>query len=158
MAIIDLVRQLPTHPTKEYPRRPITAIQFLVLHHAAGPENQTPFEIARFHVETRKYPGIAYHYLISTAGQVYKVNYATTVSWCVAGQNAKSLCVCLIGNREVNAIPDAQYIAAVDLFRDLREAYGVPIERVKGHREMPNQSTACPGKFIGLNTFRGDVA
>lgn len=157
MNIVDLIGKLQTHPAKKYPTRALSSIQYLVLHHAAGPENQTPQEIARFHVETRDYPGIAYHYIVDATGQVYKVQRATTITWCVHKQNTKSLCVCLIGNREVNPISDAQYVAAVDLFRQLRQGYTVPLDHVRGHREMPGQATACPGKFISLATFREDV-
>lgn len=130
----------------------------LVLHHAAGPENQTPEQIARFHVEQRDWPGIAYHYLIAPDGTAYKCWPTTTVTWCVANGNSSSLCVCLIGNRSLLSCPPAQWEAAVELFRDLLVA--LPDRAVFGHREVPTtppQNTQCPGTLIDLMAFRRDV-
>lgn len=154
MNLVDLVGQLPIHPTKRYTRRLLSAIEQLVLHHAAGPERQTPEQIARFHVDVRGWPGVAYHYLIAVDGTAFKCWAATTVTYCVKGENTKSLCVCLIGNRSVVAPPAGQWGAAVELFRQLREAYG---GLVLGHNEALPGHTECPGTLTDMARFRSEV-
>lgn len=158
MNIVDLVGKLPVHKTLKYLDRPLSAIKFLVLHHAAGPEDQTPEQIARFHVDSRHWPGIAYSFCISTDGTVYKCWPQTTKTYCVANGNTNSLCVVLIGNRSVIPCPPAQWTAAVELFQTLREAY--PGRQIFGHREVPTdpkQSTACPGSLTDMTAFRQAV-
>lgn len=159
MTIVDLIGQLPVHPTKRYGTRGLAQIQYLVVHHAAGPETQTVEQIARFHVQTRDWPGIAYQALIDPAGIMYKTWPASTITYCVGGANTKSLCVCLIGNRETTPCPLPQWGALVELLRAWRDAY--PTARaIYGHREVPTtppQATVCPGKHINLDRLRAAV-
>lgn len=159
MILTDLIGTLPVHPTKTYPQRATSALTRVVLHHAAGPEDQTVEEIARYHVHVRGWPGIAYAYCISAAGEIFKCWPATTISWCVANGNTASLCVCLIGNRDIVAPPPAQWNAAVELAANLMLAYA--IRTLCGHREVPTvppQATACPGQLMDMTRFGVDVA
>jgi len=153
VTIVDLIGALPVHPTKTYDERALAQIRRLVLHHTAGPATQTPVQIAQFHVGGRDWPGIAYHYLVRDDGTVYKCWPARTVTYCVRGHNASSLCVALIGDFDLEPAPGPQWDAAVSLFRDLRAGYGpLPIE---GHREIV--ATACPGRFVDMDRFRLEV-
>ena len=158
MEVVDVIHDLPIHPTRRYATRPLAAIERLVLHHAASAEDATPFDIARFHVETRGWPGVAYHYLVAVDGTVYKCHLASTVSYCVAHGNTKSLCICLIGNRDTLPPSVQQLDAALQLLRDLIAAYHVGL--VYGHREVPTdppQATACPGRYIDMDGVRAAV-
>jgi len=157
MTIVDLIGKLPTHPLKTYPTRDPEKITRLVLHHAAGLETQTPRQIARFHVDEREWPGIAYHYLVGPAGEVFKCWPTSTVTWCVAGGNSPSLCVCLIGNRHILPPAASQWDAVVELFQVLLVA--LPDRAIYGHREIadPPQSTVCPGQHISMSAFRAAV-
>lgn len=157
MTLVDLIGKLPVHPTLKYAERPLGSIRWLVLHHAAGPEDQTPEQIARFHVG-KGWPGIAYQYVIGPDGTAYKCWPTSIRTYCVENGNTASLCVCLIGNRQVMPVPTAQWLTVVELFRDLSEA--LPGRAVVGHREVPTsppQSTACPGRYIDLDAFRAAV-
>jgi hypothetical protein len=87
----------------------------------------------------------------------------------VRGHNATSLGICLIGKGEglpigsaavpaasgageTPALPGAhgyithaQWRALVGLCRELMKRFGVPVERVLGHREFPGVAKTCPG-------------
>lgn len=157
MEIIDLTGKLATHPRKFYARRPLDLIRYIAIHHAASSEDATPEQIARFHVYARGWPGIAYHYLVAPDGRIYKCWPATMRTYCVRGHNTHCLCVCLLGNREAQPAPEVQMRAAVELVRQLADAYRVPPERILGHREFPDAATACPGRHIDMSSFREHV-
>jgi N-acetyl-anhydromuramyl-L-alanine amidase AmpD len=96
--------------------------------------------------------------VVAADGTVYKCWPVTTRTYCVAGGNTASLCVCLVGNRQLMPAPPAQWRAAVELFRDLLRAY--PGRRIYGHREAPTappQATACPGAAVDMDEFRRAV-
>lgn len=156
--IIDLIDVLPNNPNAAaWKPRPLESITRLVLHHAASSEQATNDELNRIH-HGRGWWRLAYHYTISPTGQIFKVNKATHVTFTVKGGNTPTLSVCLIGNRELIAPPTAQWLAAVDLFRDLIAAYGEKL--IYGHQEVPTdppQATACPGRMIDMKVFREDV-
>ena len=60
--------------------------------------------------------------------------------------------ICFEGNYDLRrTMPKAQKEAGLALLADLRQRYGVP---VKGHREMPLNSTSCPGKHFPLKEMR----
>ncbi len=40
---------------------------------------------------------------------------------------------------------EAQYSALIELTQHLRQKYNIPIENVRGHRELAGNSTVCPG-------------
>lgn len=52
-------------------------------------------------------------------------------------------------------MPQAQYDAGVRLIRDLRAKYP-DIKWIKGHKEMPGCSTACPGDYFPLEELIKD--
>lgn len=153
----DLIGALPTHPTKTYRSRPVDIIRYLAVHHAASSETATPEQIARYHV-SRGWPGIGYHFLIDPAGTVYRCWPATTMTYCVAGSNMASLCICLLGDRDQRPIPEAQRAALVRLLRQCMSDYRVPVERVLGHREFPRAATVCPGRYVDMDAIRAEVS
>ena len=100
--IVDLVDSLPKHPLKRYGKRSLATIRNLVIHHSAS-DGQTPYSIARFHVESKHLAadgaaGIAYHFYLTEDGTIYQTNRLETVSWHVRGKNTPSVGICLSGN------------------------------------------------------------
>jgi hypothetical protein len=51
-------------------------------------------------------------------------------------------------------MPPAQLAALKGLMRHIRRRHGAGI-KVKLHREMPKNSTACPGRFYPAKEVRG---
>ena len=161
MQIIDIVDQLPQHPSKRYKLRNSSDIRQIVVHHSAtkpisvdGRADAEAF--ARYHVQTHGWPGIGYDYVIGANGTVYKTNRNNAVNYHAGNANKISLGICLAGNFDLGEPPAEQWQAAVELARILMVAYRVPVERVIGHREVP-AAKSCPGAHFDMDQFRREV-
>ena len=152
--VIDLVNELPIHTSKRYATRSKEQIKNLVIHHSAA-VNQSPFVIARFHVEGTHLsatgaPGIAYHFYILEDGTTYQTNYLQTVSWHIRNNNTASVGICLSGNFE-QADPTSKQLQSLErLLKALKRA--LPNTRVIGHRELV--ATSCPGSRFDITRFK----
>jgi N-acetylmuramoyl-L-alanine amidase len=134
---------LPKHATKVYDIRALSNITALVIHHTVSPDDRTAASIAAYHVNTKGWPGIAYHYLIGVNGTIEQTNYLDTISYHAAGGNGYSVGIALKGDF-TNVVPtDAQLDATAWLVGELRGE--LAIDTVMGHKEVPGSATACPG-------------
>ncbi len=129
------------HPLSEY--------RYIAIHHAAGPDNQTPDAIAAYHVNSRGWGGIGYHFVVAQNGNTYYVGDLTTARAHVANLNHLAIGVCLIGSfvdgKEPpdNQLRSAHELCAQMLFRT-PELSGVDgWEDVVGHKDL--SPTRCPG-------------
>ncbi len=160
--IIDIVDELPQDPDHDYATRPLSAITALTIHHTTGAPFQPIENIASFHVNTRGWPGIGYHYVIDGAGTIHQTNYLTTKSFHAGTLNAPgdenlwSVGVALQGNFQDAPPPQVQQDAARALVQYLKQT--LDLSDVFGHREMPGAQTACPGSTFEewLPYVRGD--
>ncbi len=131
--------------------RPLSQVKYLAIHHTAGPDTQTPDQIANFHINSNGWGGIGYHFLIDKNGVVYYVGDISTARANVANLNDQVLGICLIGNFTSGRVPtDAQLDSAHQLCEFFINSYPVLAnvdgwDSVRGHKELPGQSTACPG-------------
>ncbi len=123
--------------------RPLSQVQYLVIHHSAS-YDQTPKEIADFHINNNGWGGIGYHFLIDKKGQVFYVGDLSTARANVADMNEKVIGLCLIGNFTSGRVPTPKQLSSAQkLCKFLITNY--PDLYVKGHKELPNQKTICPG-------------
>lgn len=151
--IEDLRGKLPVHPTLRYDRRPLTQIKRLVIHHSATSGNATAEQFARYHVSAHgeppeEWPGIAYHFVITTDGRIQYTADHALVTYGVAGQNADTVHICLVGDFTDQTPGDVQLAATRSLIDNYRLAMGQAYP-VYGHREIAKTKTTCPG-----NTWR----
>jgi hypothetical protein len=143
---------------------------------------QTVFD---YHVHGRGWAHGAYHYLIRPTGLVeYALDEAvpglhagfhdpTDALGLEHGQywNEHYLAVCLLGwfdtDRTVDGqrVPNhftqptpAQWAALLTLLAELRTRYAVPIENVRGHRELAGCRTGCPGALVNLPALRAELS
>lgn len=131
--------------------RPLSQVKFLAIHHTAGPDTQTPTEIANFHINSNGWGGIGYHFLIDKNGTVYYVGDISTARANVANLNDQVLGICLIGSFISGKEPtSAQLDSAhklcdffINNYPDLTNLSSW--DQVRGHKELPGQSTTCPG-------------
>src|SRR2546426_11512421 len=96
--IVDLTLTLPRNPRSPYTPRDVASIRWIVLHHSAGPADQTPDSIARFHIETRGWTGISYNYLIHQDGRLFAAPPLHVVPPGVYGRYEETLCICFVGD------------------------------------------------------------
>lgn len=129
--------------------RPMSQVKYLAMHHSAGPDSQTPQDIARYHVQSRGWGGVGYHFIIDTNGVVYYVGDLTTARAHVYNYNHLAIGICMIGSfidgkePNNNQIHAAHELCSQLLFRTPElpgtDGWGDLI----GHKTMG--ATRCPG-------------
>lgn len=123
-------------------------INDLVVHCSATAEGRdfSAADIDRWHRE-RGWSGIGYHFVIRLDGTLEPGRPLQTPGAHVAGHNARSIGICLIGGidakgKSKNTFTEAQMRSLVTLLKDLRARY--PATRILGHRDYPGVAKDCP--------------
>jgi len=143
--LTDLRDTLKKHPTKKYAVRGLGEIDTIVVHHTAT-TSASPEAIALWHVDHNKWPGAAYHLYIRKSGAAYLMNDLEAASYQCYKHNGHTLGLGFEGDFTKESHTEDQIRVgrlAVDWLRGL---LGVDLP-LKGHGQMPDQSTACPGRF-----------
>ena len=122
-------------------------IDHIIIHAADTPPEMDvgAEEIRDWHVNGNGWRDIGYHWVIRRNGEVEPGREESVVGAHVAGHNANSIGVCLVGGRGPEGGDDCNYTAAQ--WRALERLVGEISERypeaaVKGHRDF--SSKACP--------------
>jgi N-acetyl-anhydromuramyl-L-alanine amidase AmpD len=151
-AIRNMVEQLTKHPTLRFERRPLSQITHLAVHHTATPPTITPARIAEMHVSPdpnrgkEAWAGIGYHFFIHADGSIDQTNLLETVCFHVHRHNVYSVGIVFAGSFMNGKIPtSAQLRSGAHLVAWLMQELNVPLARVWGHREFPDNTTVCPG-------------
>lgn len=143
--LVNVVDKLPVHPTKRYEKRTLDKITHIAIHHSAGPANLPPERIAQFHINN-DWAGMGYHFYVAPEGVIYQTNQLETVSNHVYMNNNYALGICVAGSFINGLIPTPKQIEAVGhLAAWLMQTLNIPLNNVLGHKEFPNNQTACPG-------------
>lgn len=142
--------------------RKTTDIKYLVIHHSAGATTQTPQDIASFHVNTRGWGGIGYHFVIDVNGLVSYVGDLSTARANVKDKNEQVIGVCLIGDFTKELPSDRQIIAAHELSKFILFDLSGNFPNLKGWKSLVGhqdlQSTACPGDtWKGVSGMRDRI-
>lgn len=147
-----IVEQLPKHPTLRYERRSLSQITHIAVHHTAAPPRMGPSRIAELHVAAdlsrgkEAWPGIGYHFFVHEDGTIDQTNYLETASYHVFRHYGYTAGVVFAGSFMNGKIPSsAQMRAGAHLIAWLMQELRVPLARVWGHREFPDNQTVCPG-------------
>lgn len=148
---IDLRDSLPGDSFNWSWVRALSQVQYLAIHHSAGADTQTPFDIATEHISKNGWGGIGYHFLISSDGRVYYVGDISTARANVANLNDAVIGICLIGNFVSGRYPSNEQLDSahklcdffINNYPDLVNL--ASFEQVLGHKDLPNQATNCPG-------------
>ncbi|WP_417200096.1 N-acetylmuramoyl-L-alanine amidase [Bizionia sp.] len=133
----DLTKSL----TKHYQLRDVSAAINITIHHTAGPENASLESIAKFHVEKRGWPEIAYHIAINQDGAIHFLNEIEERTYHDSGQNTNSIGIVLVGNFETTE-PSAAMLYSVKLVTESL-CKVLNITSIRGHRDT--SPTLCPG-------------
>lgn len=90
-----------------------------------------------------------YHEIILRDGTVQLCYDPEQITNGVGGQNSYIYNICLVGLKDFT---EAQEKAWDERARYWMKRLGLPVSAVKGHKEFPGQSTACPG--VDMNVVR----
>ena len=105
----------------------------------------------RYHMRTKLWGDIGYHYLIDTVGRIWQ---GRDVRWqgAHAGNhrlNKGNIGICVLGNfigGRAGQSPTAAQVATLDaLLRHLSRQHRIRLSNIYTHQEMPGIATACPG-------------
>lgn len=123
----------------------------IAVHHSAGPYSQTVDDIAWYHVNSRGWGGIGYHFVVKN-GKAYYVGDLGVGRSHVAGLNDKYIGICVIGDY-TKIDPSYEDLRAVHLLckefienEPTRFPNVKSWENVKPHEALT--STACPGDIF----------
>ena len=133
----------------------------IMVHHSLTRDGQTLSwgAIRRYHVETRGWQAIGYHYGVELVGDHHEVLMGRSeldpAAACPQEQmNARALHVCCVGNFDEAPPPAPMLEALVGLvILPAMVEYGLPPERIVGHRDF-NPAKTCPGTQFDLETVR----
>ena len=135
----------------------------IIVHHSATPVGDAA-SFDRFHKEKRRMEnGLAYHFVIGNGTGSRDGEIEIGPRWKkqiygghVNGQdlNEISVGICLVGNFEKKQPTERQLKSLYNLTRYLQTGLLRKKPGVWGHKDLPNQSTACPGKFFPLKQYR----
>lgn len=153
--MIDVRRDLLRSKTVPQVNRSVT--KFLTVHYN-GPSVGDLADItllkadARFHVNTRGWDGLAYHYAVGRVGALYQTrDWAARLNHSGVPQgNGESLAVLVIMG-EGDPLPCAQIAGLEQLIKEL----DIEPRWILGHQEWP-RLTACPGALLRrwLDTYQ----
>lgn len=129
-----------------YGHRPVAGITSVTLHYTAGSPSDSPGRIAAIQLDRDaapgiKFPGLAYTYIVDSAGAPYKAWDLDVRVWHSAapGKNSGSIGICYTGNVEPNAAQIRGLRACIfDASRELGRSLPVT-----GHKD--DYATECPG-------------
>ncbi len=142
--IKDVVDDLPTHPSRRYGTRPLSAIRSIVIHHTATASSITPERVASYQVTRKGMPGIGHHFYVTAHGAIYQTNRLETESDHAFNRNRSSVGVCFPGNFTDSIPKAAQLDAGARLCAWLLGVLGLSTTAIVGVCEFAD--TQSPGK------------
>lgn len=121
--------------------------EYIVLHHSAGVDHPTlpDFDsIRNYHMKTRGYRDIGYHWVVEKVGNVLVAKKGRPEKDDAAacpGMNTRAIHICCVGNFMVETPTPELYRFVAGLCKDIATRW--PIKYIGGHRDY--YATACPG-------------
>jgi hypothetical protein len=147
-----------------YERRALNQITHIAVHHTAAPPTLGPLRIAELHIQAdsgrgkESWPGIGYHFFIHADGTIEQTQPLEAICFHVYRHNQYSVGVVFAGSFMNGKIPtSAQMRAGAHLLAWLMQELNVPLARIWGHREFPENITVCPGSEWNQNNRWRDL-
>jgi hypothetical protein len=128
----------------------------LTVHHTVTPNNDSMSmparmrQIQNFHINSRGWCDIGYHFLIGQDGRVYQGRVENILGAHAAGANTNNVGISFIGTFTSAAPSDAMMGAAARIMNAMSRTYGIALDRnkVQGHRQVGSTDTSCPGDAL----------
>ncbi|MDP2628853.1 MAG: peptidoglycan recognition family protein [Nanoarchaeota archaeon] len=124
----------------------------IIIHHSQR-QNDFPEFIRQRHIQ-RGFEDIGYHWLVDAEGNLYKGRDEKFIGAHVFGHNKDSFGVCLIGDLDKAHPTKKQISTLIEFLRDKAIQNKISTENILGHREFPNVTKTCPGKFVDMEEIR----
>lgn len=144
LRITDKTNSLMRSSGQQYSTRALNKINQIVVHHSAT-IGQTAKDYARYHVLSKGWPTIGYHFVIEVNGDIIQCNPLTAISYHVSGHNTQSIGICLSGDFTKQEPTKAQLKSLDRLIKHLRKELPQYLA-VDGHKKYGQ--TSCPGHSL----------
>ncbi len=124
-------------------------VEFLIVHHTQRAYDFPAFVRFR-HKFLRGWEEIGYHYLVGNGkcftedGEMYTGRPEEMQGAHALGYNNKSLAICLLGDLDREEPTEEQLVTVSLWLSEKQEQYGIPLEKIVGHRELPGVKKSCP--------------
>lgn len=147
----------------------MSQIDAIVVHHTATPTSWSVQQLRDLHVNQNGWKDIGYHYVVRLSGDTAVTEIGrphdgdnNLESWEYGahayGSNSHTLGICTVGNwSEQPMLPEIERELIAALVHLCIQHDLDPLIQIKGHREMPQASTECPGLLVDLDTLRNKV-
>lgn len=143
----DFVNDLGTYKT-----RSLSQVARISVHHSVTSEPTTKeaelavlTQIGDYHVNSRGWPGYAYHTSIAGSGRPYLTGDLATTRYVVGSDNPYNIAICMLGDFTNHAPTPAALETLRLLIGELQFTLGSAIPYY-GHRDTPGvEPTSCPG-------------
>lgn len=175
---INVVDQLPRHPTKRHDLRLHSKIKRIVVHTTdwiVTPKDLATYDIGPNHISSSGCPGITYHEMITDKGIIYQTLPWAEISWHVGMWNPGSLGIALVyrvsnsDGKDTYAPTTYSLLALQTRCGDICLELGLTPNKVVGHRELKGTGwfwgngsrrlrKTCPGLQVDLNLLRTNIA
>lgn len=136
-------------------------VRLVVIHHAAAAQ-ATAAGVARWHMTPppngRGWREVGYHFMVDDAGRVWAGRPLREVGAHASPHNTGSVGICYLGDAR-RGMPWEAEVAMVALTEACCAAYELGSDHVRGHGELTDTSTVCPGLPVvdgiaGMDRFR----
>lgn len=96
----------------------------------------------------RRMGGLFYHFVIGNGSQSGTGQIEVGWRWKkhVKANRPFDIQICLVGDFNRQKVSEDQFASLVALIQTLRADYGIPVENVRRHDDVPGKRTACPGR------------
>lgn len=130
-----------------YDRRPLSAVKAIDIHHSETSRATTWQTVRNYHTGTKGWPDIAYHVGVRLYGGVLTIsllNDLNVISYHAREGNSTDVAICFMGSYMSAKPEQAEIDAGREIIAAIRAYLGRSIP-VRGHRDVPNNQTSCPG-------------
>jgi len=153
--VIDGRKTLESHPTRRWKTRQLEKIDRIIIHQSLADAKVSALNEYHIspgnHISSDGLPHIAYHFVISREGVIWRCNNYADVTWHCKGVNTRSIGVCVVGNFSGPGHlgsdgPSEDQIAALEYLQwfisdELQQAFLL-------HGHMDYNKYACPGYVL----------
>jgi N-acetylmuramoyl-L-alanine amidase len=132
----------------------------IILHHSgtSDGEEMSWNAIRKYHIEHNQWADIGYNAGVELVGASYEVlmgrPWDRSGAHCI-GQNNVSLGICLVGNFNLAAPPEAQLRCAARHVAMWCRMFEIPVTEIYRHSSF--NDTDCPGDYFDLDQFKSMV-
>lgn len=150
--IVDRVGTIPKHPVLDFPKRQLSAIRQIVVHHSGFPSHVTPHAMAESLVLDQlamdgTEPGLPYHFFVQVDGTVEQIHDLSVACRSTQDGHDRIVAVCLAGtfSQGINPTP-LQLEHAGHLIAWLLQTCYLSEADIVGHRDVDPFEAVCPGE------------